>query len=150
MTIDLKQFAEQVNQIGGVEVYTYNDDNLLAKVENKTTTNEDLKMIKFKTRHIDDLYNLADPKHEDASRVVISKFIGLTKGCVLCYVPNDDAFVVWSIYRHDGFKNTTSGTYAKIDGNQKLSEMLVRPNSHNEDALNQAYEHFNARMSSCS
>ena len=119
--------------------------------------NEVYKMIEFKTRHIDDLYNLADPKHEDVNRTVISKFIGLTKGCVLCYVPNwensshlRDSFVVWSIYRHDGFKNTTSGTYVQIDGNQKLSEMLVSPNSHNEAALLQAYEYFNDRIASCS
>lgn len=112
--------------------------------------NEVYKMIEFKIRHIDDLYNLADLKNEDATRTVISKFIGLTKGCVLCYVPNHDAFVVWSIYRHDGFKNTTSGAYAKIDGNQRLSEMLVRPNSHNEAALLQAYEYFNDRIASCS
>ena len=40
MSIDLKQFAEQMNQISGVEVYTYGDDNLLTKVEVKTEESE--------------------------------------------------------------------------------------------------------------
>ena len=52
-------------------------------------------MLAFETRHIDDLYDLADPKHNDAERVIISKFEGLTKGCVLAYVPGNDT---WELF----------------------------------------------------
>ena len=107
-------------------------------------------MLQFETRHEDDLYNLADPKHENANRVVISKFEGLTKGCILAYIPDDNAFVVWSIYPHDEFKNTTSGSYAKTDGSQSLLEMLVKPNKHNDAALQDAYKYLNERIASCS
>tara|TARA_R100001224_G_scaffold99612_1_gene70357 strand:+ start:1550 stop:1873 length:324 start_codon:yes stop_codon:yes gene_type:complete len=107
-------------------------------------------MLKFESRHKDDLYDLADSKHNDANRVVISKFEGLTKGCVLAYIPSDDSFVVWSIYRHDHFKNTTSGSYAPTDGSQSLLAMLVDPNDHNEKALHRAYKFFNDRIASCS
>tara|TARA_R100000734_G_C3308512_1_gene99138 strand:- start:174 stop:497 length:324 start_codon:yes stop_codon:yes gene_type:complete len=107
-------------------------------------------MLKFESRHKDDLYDLADPKHNDAERVIISKFEGLTKGCVLAYVPGNDTFVVWSIYRHNGFKHTTSGSYAPTDGSQSLLAMLVDPNDHNEKALHRAYNFFNDRIASCS
>jgi|TARA_A100000172_G_C3040094_1_gene110086 hypothetical protein len=107
-------------------------------------------MLKFESRHKDDLYDLADSKHDNANRVVISKFEGLTKGCVLAYIPDDDSFVVWSIYRHDDFKNTTSGSYAKTDGTQSLLAMLVEPNNHNKKALHRVYEFFNERIASCS
>ena len=33
---EMIKFVEQVSQISGVEVYTYNNDNLLTKVEVKT------------------------------------------------------------------------------------------------------------------
>ena len=38
MTFDIKKFASQMEQLNGVEVYTYNDDNDFVKVE---VVNED-------------------------------------------------------------------------------------------------------------
>ena len=42
MSIDLEQFAQQMNQLSEVEVYTYGEDNLLTKMKTKGEMMSDL------------------------------------------------------------------------------------------------------------